>query len=165
LAGECPPALYSCYSRSLCGATIHCVDGEPKPVDPLTCAPSKEPHRTYVATSPEQCQRIDFACPTDARAFANACGCGCEQNVKPPLACEPTKELDRKYVGNSPEQCSLIKFACPSGTEMFANGCGCGCEQPAACPDWVDCMPGPGPVNALCTGGSGAACPFTQRAY
>lgn len=164
LQGECPPA-YSCYSRSLCGATITCLDYEREPVDPPTCEPSKEPHRSYVGASPEQCQRIDFACPGDSRAFSNACGCGCERNVEMPVECAPSKELDRQYAGNSPAQCTLIRFACPSGTKMFANDCGCGCEQPAACPDWVDCMPGPGAQNALCTDDAHRSCPFTQRVY
>jgi hypothetical protein len=39
----------------------------------------------------------------------------------------------------------VIDFICPQNTTMFQNSCGCGCEQGLGCPDWFDCMPGPGP--------------------
>ena len=42
------------------------------------CNPEAEPWRSYVATSPSQCELVIFSCTADRRTFSNACGCGCE---------------------------------------------------------------------------------------
>ncbi len=80
--------------------------------------------------------------------------------VKPEEAtCEPNHNLN--YVGSSPEKCQLVKFFCQEGTTSFFNDCGCGCEQPSYCPEFINCMPGPGKTNC----GMQAECPFSQVAW
>ena len=39
------------------------------------------PGKTYVGTSPEECQIIKFACPAGEEYFADQCGCGCQAPV------------------------------------------------------------------------------------
>jgi hypothetical protein len=55
------------------------------------CDPAKEFGRDYVGGSVEECQVIDFSCPANTEVFANACGCGCEQDLWCPeyFSCRP----------------------------------------------------------------------------
>jgi hypothetical protein len=84
LSGPCPGS--ECYSRSVCGFTIHCLPssragGAPSEEE---CDPALEPDRNYVAKTPATCAVIDFACPAYTTYFANDCGCGCEQGASCP---------------------------------------------------------------------------------
>lgn len=80
----------------------------------------------------------------------NTCTCmedgtvACTEMACLPDDCDPEAEWWREYVGDSPETCAVIRFACEGQTTYFANACGCGCEQSADCPEWFNCMPGPG---------------------
>jgi hypothetical protein len=68
-----------------------------------SCNPAAEWWREYVATSPQDCMVIDYACPENTIAFSNACGCGCEQSQQcpqffdcmPPASCNEA-ELKKK---------------------------------------------------------------------
>jgi hypothetical protein len=73
-------------------------------------------------------------------------------------------EPNRDYVGESPEICAVIRYACPELTEGFSNACGCGCEQSEDCPATVDCEPGSGDPDPLCTDQDPDPCPYTVRA-
>ena len=79
----------------------------------------------------------------------NTCTCmqaghvACTEMYCPPDDCDPAAEWWRDYIG-TPETCPLIHFVCPGDATYFANDCGCGCEQPEDCPEWFNCMPGPG---------------------
>ena len=139
LMGACPPNQSSCYSRTACGTTIHCVTPSG-----TGGAPGSGGSTGSGGTS----------------GSAGAAGAGGEGGG----ACDPPNEPDRKYVATTPNQCALIDFVCPAHTWYFGNDCGCGCEQDATCPDYVDCMPGPGPSNPLCSGTEAARCPYTIRA-
>lgn len=97
----------------------------------------------------------------------NTCYCGPEGSVActkmacPAPTCDPTKEWNRSYVG-TPSTCPLIRFVCEPGTSYFANDCGCGCEQPSDCPEWINCMPGPGATTCSTLR---AKCPLSKVAY
>lgn len=79
-------------------------------------------------------------------------------------ACDAKTEWWNKYVGNSPDECKLVKFVCEPNTVMFSNACGCGCSQDPSCPEWFNCMPGPGApgcdVDAI-----KAKCPYSGIAW
>ncbi|GMV42495.1 MAG: hypothetical protein AMXMBFR64_42110 [Myxococcales bacterium] len=79
-------------------------------------------------------------------------------------ACDPKSEWWRKYVGSSPEQCMVIKYTCEPNTTGFSNACGCGCEQDPSCPEWFNCMPGPGapPCDPAAIA---AKCPYSGIAW
>jgi hypothetical protein len=100
-----------------------------------------------------QCRSLSICCSTIWCALISTADAG---------ACDPSKEFNRHYVGSSPEECSLVDYACPENTTMFGNACGCGCQQDASCPQVVDCMPGPGTSNPLCS--DSRQCPYTTRA-
>lgn len=55
------------------------------------CDAAKEWWRNYVGKSPAECATIKYACPANTTAFANACGCGCEQDASCPqtIDCMP----------------------------------------------------------------------------
>lgn len=93
------------------------------------------------------------------------CKGGCYVALDGGAACDPAAELhQRSYVSTDPSQCKVIKYSCIMGTTPFSNACGCGCEQAATCPDWFNCMPGPGAppcdVTAIQT-----QCPYSGIAY
>jgi hypothetical protein len=48
-----------------------------------TCT-GTEAWRQYMANTPAQCAVIDFACPANTSYFADACGCGCQQDPNCP---------------------------------------------------------------------------------
>ena len=48
------------------------------------CDPESEWQRHYVGIGEDQCAVIRFACPENTEYFANACGCGCEQDPSCP---------------------------------------------------------------------------------
>jgi hypothetical protein len=77
----------TCYEGGAVGCTtMACV-----------CDPTAEWYRHYVATSPSQCELIDYECPANTTYFGNDCGCGCEQDRSCPQwfdcmegsACDP----------------------------------------------------------------------------
>lgn len=86
LDGPCPPVAAdgadsdaataplpgSCYSRSLCGSTVWCLD--------TSCDPSTEYNRKYII---DGCP-ADWGCDGNTTKFQNACGCGCEQDPSCP---------------------------------------------------------------------------------
>lgn len=80
------------------------------------------------------------------------------------ITCDPKKEWNRNYVTTDKNQCALIRYTCPTNTTHFSNDCGCGCEQAASCPEYFNCMPGPGAApcdtNALL-----AKCPYSKIAW
>ena len=78
--------------------------------------------------------------------------------------CNPNTEWYRDYIGESPEKCAVIKFACPDATNYFSNACGCGCEQDPSCPEWFNCMPGPG-APPCDPDAIKAKCPYSGIAY
>jgi hypothetical protein len=98
----------------------------------------------------------------------NSCGCtegGLVACTLMACICDPANEVNRReYIGTSPAQCASIDFVCPDNTTYFANDCGCGCEQDPNCPEWFNCMPGPGTppcdVNEIQT-----RCPYSGIAY
>ncbi|MFT3768349.1 MAG: hypothetical protein QM820_23115 [Minicystis sp.] len=65
-----------------------------------TCNPQSEWWRHYVADSPAECQVIDFACQPNTTMFANACGCGCEQDASCPkfFDCQPPNQCDLEKI-------------------------------------------------------------------
>ena len=82
--GECPQDV-GCYTRSLCGSTILCIDDG--------CDPDSEYNRKYIAMGPE-CGLIDYTCTAPTEPFGNECGCGCEQDADCPqtVDCSPGPE-------------------------------------------------------------------------
>lgn len=76
-----------------------------------TCGPSCDPAtewwRSYAATSPAECEVIDFECPPNTTSFGNACGCGCEQSS----TCEQTYDCSEGAC--DPEQ---VAADCPYST-------------------------------------------------
>ena len=70
-------------------------------------------------------------------------GIACTEMYCPPDDCDPAEEWWRDYIG-TPETCPVIRFVCLGDAVYFANDCGCGCEQADDCPQWFNCMPGPG---------------------
>ena len=73
-------------------------------------------------------------------------------------------EPSREYMGESAEQCATIRYACPESTTSFSNSCGCGCEQDPSCPEWFNCMPGPG-SEPCDTEQIAIDCPYSGIAY
>jgi hypothetical protein len=76
--GPCPPDD-SCYTRSVCGTTIWCLD---------RCNPDTEHNREYLL---KECAPGDgWLCPANTQSFVNECGCGCEQdpNCPPTFYCQ-----------------------------------------------------------------------------
>jgi hypothetical protein len=93
----------------------------------------------------------------------NTCTCG-EGGVgctKRACTCNPDNEPNRKYLGDA-ETCMRIRYACDTNTTPFSNSCGCGCEQDSTCPEWINCMPGPGVTDCAA---ERARCPLSQVAY
>lgn len=84
------PALDGCNTCTCNGGAVGCT----KLACP--CDPAEEWYREYVATNPEACQVIDYACPPGVSPFFNDCGCGCEQpswcpqsfDCMPPVNCD-----------------------------------------------------------------------------
>lgn len=109
------------------------------------------------------------ACPPGASCYSNTICCSTVWCARAEAgdggSCDPSAEYNRSYVGSSPAECALIDFMCPPNTTYFGNACGCGCEQASTCPEWVDCMPGPGTLNPLCTTEGHAMCPYTKLAF
>lgn len=141
----CPDGV-QCYSESMCCWQVWCA--------PATVQCAAVP--VCDAGDPE----ISGECPPDLSCYTRTL---CGSTIKcrrASTACDPESEYNRNYVADA-EGCKLIKFTCQTNTTMFSNECGCGCEQDSTCPEFVDCMPGPGTRPALC---SNTSCPFTTRA-
>jgi hypothetical protein len=104
------------------------------------------------------------SCPSNAECYSMSICCTTIWCAKASSACDPTTEYNRKYLATG-DNCQLVKFTCPANTTVFFNSCGCGCQQDASCPQYVDCMPGPGTSDPLC-GATGAddRCPYSPRA-
>lgn len=104
-------------------------------------------------------------CPAGAQCYSVSLCCTqiwCMKGLRDAGTCNPTADYNLHYVSTNVSQCPAIDFICPTNTTYFFNGCGCGCQQSASCPQYVDCMPGTGTPNALCT--DSKACPYTTRA-
>lgn len=145
LRDGCPPEhLGTCYTRTLCGSTIYCLS----PVGGMGGAPGTGGVPGHGGAPGVAGEPGHGGAPGSAGAGG--------------VSCDPQSERDRKYVATNPGACALIDYLCPVNTTYFGNDCGCGCEQDASCPDYVDCMPGPGPQNSLCS--SPSQCPYTIRA-
>jgi hypothetical protein len=82
--------------------------------------------------------------------------------LKPSVVCGRPADYNRQYHYADTTICERYDVLCATSTQRFNNSCGCGCEQPATCPQLVDCMPGAGTLDALCT--DTMSCPFTARA-
>lgn len=96
----------------------------------------------------------------------NTCTCtgGQTSCTKLGCTCDPSTEThQRSYVATDPAQCAVIDFVCPINTTYFQNDCGCGCEQGLGCPDWFDCMPGPG--RSCDTNQIKTQCPYSGIAF
>lgn len=142
---SCPPGV-QCYSNSICCSQVWCAPAT------VQCAavPVCDPGDTEVTG----------ACPPDLSCYTRTI-CGSTINCKrASTSCDPEAEYNRKYVADA-TGCQTIRFTCEANTTMFSNACGCGCEQDSTCPEFVDCMPGPGTRSPLC---SNTSCPFTLRA-
>ncbi|HTM46076.1 MAG TPA: hypothetical protein VL137_14040 [Polyangiaceae bacterium] len=100
-----------------------------------------------------QCHAVSICCSTIWCAGASSSDAG---------TCNRDAEYNRHYVATSVSECTTVRYACEANTTAFQNACGCGCEQPTSCPQAVDCMPGPGPSDPLCT--DRTMCPFSIRA-
>lgn len=164
------PADAECYTNSVCAqcgshpmccSTVWCI---------RTCD-------VYPTCDPGDTD-IDYPCPPPASCYARTV---CNTTVRcldvsspvdagPPVdaadaaACNPDAEYNRHYVSTDPLQCQVIDIECTGSTTYFANDCGCGCEQDASCPPSVDCMPGSGTSDPLCTQEGQLQCPYTIRA-
>lgn len=128
-------AVFCCNAMPVCGS------GEVQVASQAACPANS------------QCHSISICCTTIWCAQVTAQDAG---------TCNPSTEFNRHYAGTSPSQCQVIDYACPANTTMFSNTCGCGCQQDASCSQYVDCMPGPGTSNPLCSDSS--RCPYTLRA-
>lgn len=141
----CPEGV-QCYSNSICCSHVWCAPAT------VQCA--------AVPVCDAGDTEITGECPPDLSCYTRTL-CGSTINCKRASTdCDPETEYNRNYVADA-EGCKLIKFACQTNTTMFSNACGCGCEQDSTCPEFVDCMPGPGTRSPLC---SNTSCPFTIRA-
>lgn len=74
------------------------------------CDPEEEWWRSYVSTSAEECQLIDYTCPGNTAGFQNECGCGCEQSESCPqwFDCMPPSPCDLETIA---EECPYSKIA------------------------------------------------------
>ena len=139
---ECPPTCVDddpldgqCCGDKLCNGDED-IWGCPEDcfLTDEACDYDFDPNKWYVASSPEACMVVDFACPDNSTYFDNECGCGCEL-----IICETDSDANKWYAGSSPEECMVIDYACPENTEYFDNECGCGCIQNASCPASIPC--------------------------
>ena len=146
------PAGAECYSMSMCCSTIWCA----KPTAQCTAVPTCDSGDT----------QVQGTCPASASCYQRTvCGTTISCVKSTADTCNPTNEYNRHYFATSSDSCQVVKFACPANTTAFFNSCGCGCEQDASCPQYVDCMPGPGTQDPLCaTTGGQDRCPYTTRA-
>lgn len=168
ISGNCPAAS-TCYQRLICNSTITCrhsignaTGGAPPMGSGGQC--------TALPTCPSGDTKISGSCPTGSVCYPQSL-CGTTITCGFPIVdagtpddaatCNPAIEYNRKYAAQSVRACETVDYACPAGTASFGNACGCGCEQDASCPQYVDCMPGPGALNSLC---STSSCPYTVRA-
>lgn len=161
--GDCPAGA-ECYSNSICCSTVWCAAGiatcDAFPAcDPGdrefagSCPPAYSCYQRSVCGSTITClEQLEDGGPAPIAVDAGG-------------SCDPAAQPDRHYVADSPEKCAVIDYLCPATTRYFHDACGCGCEQDPSCPDWVDCMPGPGVPDPACTDGDQNPCPYSGRAY
>lgn len=142
---ECATIFFGCEEggeRVEDGCGCGCVYTPPVCLDP------NRPEVTYVGSSPEECQLVDFDCG-GLDYFDNPCGCGC-------IGSECPSGPAAYYVATSAEECAVIDFGCFDGWAGFdAGDCGCGCEI-------IDCpvdrfLPPSGLADEIAVG---AACDF-----
>jgi hypothetical protein len=153
LSQDACPTGAECYSMSMCCSTIWCA----KATAQCTAVPTCDSGDT---------QLLQGTCATSASCYERTvCGTTISCMKSATGACNPTTEYNRNYIATSTSSCQAVKFACPANTTAFFNSCGCGCEQDASCPQYVDCMPGPGTQDPLCSStGANDRCPYTTRA-
>jgi hypothetical protein len=144
-----------------------CADGQACPQGQVCKTDASAPGGTCVRA----CQHAGKAYAV-GEGFPSADGCNtcsCMEDgsvacTKKACACSPETETNRRYKMRDASQCKAALFQCDPGTKPFFSDCGCGCEQPATCPQFVNCMPGPGaqPCNE---DEIKKSCPFTQIAH
>lgn len=149
-ADQCP-LDGECYSHSICCSTVYCVRAT------VNCF-------ALPACDPGDTQQIG-PCPSPYSCYSrSACGVTvmCVDTVQDAGVCNPDTEYNRNYVDTDPQQCQDISFGCVAYSRYFINDCGCGCEQDPTCPESVDCTPGQGTMDPLCSADS-TRCPYTIR--
>ncbi len=169
--GTCPAGYY-CYSLTSCNSTITCLY-ESSGVGGTSSYGSGALCNAY-PSCPLGYVQIYGACPIGYACYwSTLCGnsiqCGYPAydagtdvgEAEDAGSCDPRTEYYRDYFATSASMCMSVRFTCPTGTYSFGNACGCGCEQSPSCPEYVDCMPGSGPVSSLCS--SSSSCPYTVR--
>ncbi len=122
--------------------------------------------------NPEGCNHNGVFYPVGASFPAgdgcNSCTCtegGLVACTEMACICNPAAEMNRReYIGTSPAQCAAMDFICPENTTYFWNDCGCGCEQDPSCPEWFNCVPGPG-TPPCDVDDIQARCPYSGIAY
>ncbi len=116
-----------------CPSGYNCVDDRSDRCDPRRSSADcpgvcrraqcdyRNPSRTYIARSADECSRIRYSCVSGTVPFSDACGCGCQTSC---AYDDPAK----RYIGRSAAECSRILFTCVPGTMPFTDACGCGCQ-------------------------------------
>ncbi len=169
LVGVAAPPFCSlgCNAECGCGACVEgevadmggvksqCVGGCWAPVDGVCKGVDGQLHRVGES----------FAAPDGC----NSCSCSsngsilCTEMACP--ACDPKLDSPPKnYLATELAKCLTLKFACPTNTTSFQNDCGCGCQQSAACPAWIDCMPGGADSQCSALDAFKQKCPFSTIA-
>lgn len=103
VVGDTFTALDGCNKCTCTDQGVSCTE--------LACAcdPAKEWWRNYIGKSAAECTTIKYTCTGYTTPFANACGCGCEQDSScpPTISCMPPAP-----------SCDELKAKCPfSGVE------------------------------------------------
>lgn len=102
--GESFPARDGCNTCTCQPSGVSCTDMA------CACDPGREWWRDYIATSPSKCAAAIYTCPEHTTQFANACGCGCEQDASCPesIDCMPP----------APD-CDALRARCPYSSVAF----------------------------------------------
>ena len=166
----CTAAVCGCWYQDVfheSGTSFPAGDG----CNTCSCMDSGMVACTLMACPPKGCdyngQHYEPGQSFPADDGCNTCTCGDGGMVgctKMACACDPDTEWWRQYMSTDPAQCPLLDYACPQNTTPFLNACGCGCQQSKDCPQWFNCMPGPG-VPACNVDAIKAKCPYSGIAY
>ncbi|MEB2311064.1 MAG: hypothetical protein OZ921_02005 [Sorangiineae bacterium] len=102
--GESFPARDGCNTCTCQPSGVSCTDMA------CACDPAREWWRDYIASSPSKCAAAVYTCPEHTTQFANACGCGCEQDASCPesIDCMPP----------APD-CDALRARCPYSSVAF----------------------------------------------